>query len=94
MGGASNSKNLGRYHYVLFGIQSDVDHPERSGAYFEFDDQSNGAMNSIQEFSIGDNSVVFQLRGGKSIGIDCGVPEKVWDEFKQGVRTVFSLSIH
>jgi hypothetical protein len=94
MGGASNSKSLGRYHYVLFGIQSDINHPENSGTYFEFDDQSNGATNSVQEVSMGDNSVTFKLQGGKSIEIDCDVPIKDWDEFKQGVRTVFGLLTH
>ena len=39
MGGASNTAGTADHHYVLFGRQTDEQHPEFSGVYFEFDDQ-------------------------------------------------------
>lgn len=92
MGGASNKNGGDRYHYVLFGIQEDAQHPENSGIYFEYDDQANGAINSVEAVSIGGKSVVFELKGGKSIEIKCNVSTEQWDEFKQGIQTVFPKS--
>lgn len=90
LGGASNAKGTEKYHYVLFGTQRDAQHPENSGAYFEYDDQSNGAVNSVKAISIGDKSVVFKLKGGRSIEVNCNnVSAKHWAEFKRAIRTVF-----
>jgi hypothetical protein len=89
LGGASNAKGAEEYHYVLFGSQQDPEHPENSGAYFEYDDQSNGAVNSVKAVSIGDKSVAFKLKGGKSIEVNCKVSAEQWAELKQGIRTVF-----
>lgn len=89
LGGASNAKGTEKYHYVLFGIQEDTQHPENSGVYFEYDDQRNGAINSVESVSFGRKSVVFELKGGKSIQIDCDVSMARWKELERGVRAVF-----
>jgi hypothetical protein len=88
-GGASNSTSAEKQHYVLFGTQQDVQHPENSGVYFEYDDQSNGAVNSVKAVSIGGKSVAFKLKGGKSIEVNCDVSAEQWAELKRAIRTVF-----
>ncbi len=89
LGGASNSKSSEKYHYVLFGIQADLQDSENSGVYFEWDDQSNGAMNSVKEVVIGDKSVTIIMKEGESLEIKCNVSTEQWDELNQGLRTVF-----
>jgi len=89
LGGASNSKNSEQYHYVLFGIQTDLQNAENGGEYFEWDDQSNGAINSVKEVVIGDKSVFFIMNEGESLEINCKLSAEQWDELKQGLRTVF-----
>lgn len=89
LGGASNSKSPEKYHYILFGGQEDKPHPKNSGIYFEYDDQSNGAVNSVKTVIIDGKTVVFKLRSGKSIEITCNVNTQEWSEFKRGIRAVF-----
>jgi len=89
LAGASNSKSAEKYHYVLFGVQEDRQHPENSGIYFEYDDQSNGGVNSIKTVVLGNKAVVFKLKGGKSIEINCDVNTEEWNEFRQGIHTIF-----
>ena|SRR5689334_3015363 len=89
IGGASNSKNEKKCHYILFGLQEDTQHPENSSVYFEYDDQRNGRLNSVEAVSIGDKSIIFELKGGKSIEIRCDVSARQWEKLKAGIRTVF-----
>lgn len=89
IGGASNSKSEEKHHYVLFGVQKDDMYPENSGVYFEYDDQSNGAINSVKAVSIGDKSVVFKLKDESSVEVNCSVSAEQWDELQRGLRTVF-----
>jgi hypothetical protein len=89
MGGASNVMSTEEQHYVLFGAQNDSQHPENSGIYFEYDDQGNSAVNSVHAVSIGDKSVLFKLKGGKSIEVNCNLSGEQWEELLCGVRTVF-----
>ncbi|MEW6158455.1 MAG: hypothetical protein AB1813_13565 [Verrucomicrobiota bacterium] len=89
LGGASNSKSAEKYHYVLFGVQKDCQHPENTGIYFEFDDQRNGGINSIKAVVLSNKAVAFKLKGGKSIEIDCNVSAQEWNEFKRGIHAVF-----
>jgi hypothetical protein len=89
LGGASNSTSAEKRHYVLFGAQQDAQHPENSGVYFEYDDQSNGEVNSVKEVSIGGKSVVFKLKDGKSIEVNCDASTEQWAELKTAIRTVF-----
>ncbi len=93
LGGASNAKSAEEYHYVLFGTQQDAQRPENSGAYFEYDDQSKGAVGSVEAVSIDARSVVFKLKSGKSIEVICGVGTEQWNEFQRGLRTVFPHQI-
>lgn len=92
LGGASNSKSAAEYHYVLFGIQKDSQHPENSGVYFEYDDQSNGTVNAVQSVLIGSESVVFRLKSGKEIEVEFEVSAQEWSELKRAIRTVFPRS--
>ena len=89
LGGASNSKSLEKFHYVLFGIQTDLQNSENGGEYFEWDDQINGAINSVKEVVISENKVLFIINQGESIEINCNVSAEQWDELKQGLQTVF-----
>jgi hypothetical protein len=95
LGGASNAKLVGKSHYILFGTQTDLKHPENSGIYFEYDSQSNGSINAIEAVRIGANVVAFKLKKGKSIEVQCNVSADEWHEFKRGIHTVFpQSSIH
>ena len=89
IGGASNSKSSEKHHYILFSVQDDVQHPENSGVYFEYDDQSNGAVNSVTKASIGDRRVSFKLKSGKTIEISCNVSKEQWEDLERAIRNVF-----
>jgi len=91
LGGASNSKSTEKYHYVLFGTQKDCQHPEFSGVYFEYDDQSKGAVNSVDTVAIVDRTVTFRLKNGEAIEVDCDVSAEQWKELLLGLATVFQL---
>jgi len=75
MGGASNEAGTAGYHYVLFGRQTDEQHPECSGVYFEFDDQIHGAVDCITRVAIADELVRFELRDGQKIVVRRGMAE-------------------
>jgi hypothetical protein len=94
LGGASNSKGKEKYHCVIFGHQEDPQHPEYTGAYFEYDDQSNGAVNCVKEVSISNKLVVFKLKKGESIEVGCNVSAEQWEDFLRGISTVFSSILH
>ena len=89
LGGASNAKGAEKYHYVLFGTQQDAQHPENSGVYFEYDDQTKGGVNVAKAVTIGEKFVIFKLRGGKLIEVNCNVSEDQWDDLQRGIRSVF-----
>ena len=89
IGGASNSASAEKQHYVLFGVQKDSQHPDNSGVYFEYDDQSKGAVNCVKTVMIGDKSVGFRLKDGKSIEVRCNVSAYEWEALKRGIRIVF-----
>jgi hypothetical protein len=93
MGGASNAAGTADYHYVLFGRQTDEQHPERSGVYFEFDDQIHGAVDCITRVAIADDSVRFELRDGQKIVVRRGMPEPQWSGFLRGIHDAFGYEI-
>lgn len=93
VGGASNARSAEAYHYVLFGAQEERQHSRNSGIYFEYDGQSNGAVNCVESVSMGDKTVAFKLRGGKSIEIKVNVSGREWIAFKKGIRQVFPKSV-
>ncbi len=89
MGGASNAADTPNYHYVLFGRQTDDQHPEFSGIYFEFDDQLHSSVNSVNRVIVGQDSVVFELNHHPKITIRRGTSQPQWQEFLGGIREVF-----
>lgn len=89
MGGASNAADIPDYHYVLFGRQTDDQHPEFSGIYFEFDDQLHGSVNSVKRVRVSQHSVVFELSHHPKIVIRRGTSQPQWQEFVRGIREVF-----
>jgi hypothetical protein len=93
LGGASNSANKKDYHYVLFGRQTDVQHPEFNGVYFEFDDQINGAANCVAGVVIREGAVDFGLKDGRKITVICGMTSAQWDRFLSGIRHTFDHEI-
>jgi len=88
-GGASNSAGTAEHHYVLFGRQSDDQHPENSGVYFEFDDQIHGAVDGVAKVMIADGSVEFELIDQSNIVVRRRTEEPEWTEFLCGIHDVF-----
>jgi hypothetical protein len=93
LGGASNGQAGEKYHYVLFGKQRDAQHPENTGIYFEFDNQRNGAVNSVKAVRISEGTVIFTLKRGKAIEVNCNVSADQWEELQRGLRQVFPKNI-
>ena len=93
MGGASTSTSQAEYHYVLFGLQIDDQHPKNNGVYFEYDDQLNGSVDSVNSIQIADTAVRFSLANGKVITVICNTADSKWDELLNGIRSVFSPTI-
>ena len=93
LGGASNAASTTDYHYVLFGRQTDEQHPEFSGVYFEFDDQSNGAANCVASVIIRDRAVDFGLKDGRKITVLSGISVAHWDSFLAGIHDTFDYEI-
>ena len=93
MGGASNAACTADYHYVLFGRDTDEQHPECSGVYFEFDDQIHGAVDCIARVSIADDLVTFDLRDGQKIVVRRGMAESKWSGFLRGIHDAFGDEI-
>lgn len=93
MGGASNAASAAEYHYILFGRQTDEQHPEWSGVYFEFDDQSFGAVDCVTRVTMADEFVRFELRDGQEIVVKRGMEESHWSKFLRGIHDVFGDEI-
>jgi hypothetical protein len=89
MGGASNAVGTGDYHYVLFGRDTDEQHPERCGVYFEFDDQIHGAVDCVAAVAVADDRVRFRLRDGQNIVVRRGMAEPQWACFLRGIHDAF-----
>ena len=93
MGGASNAAGAADYHYVLFGRDTDEQHPERSGIYFEFDDQIHGAVDCVSTVAIVDDRVSFELRDGQTIVVRRGMAVPKWSSFLRGIHDAFGDEI-
>jgi hypothetical protein len=93
MGGASNAAGTADSHYVLFGRQTDEQHPDCSGVYFEFDDQINGAVDCITRVSIAADLVRFELRDGQRIVVRRGMAGSQWAVFLRGIHDSFGDDI-
>jgi hypothetical protein len=89
MGGASNAAGQRNYHYVLFGVQEDDQNPDNNGVYFEFDDQINGSVNSVNQIAISSSKVDFVLIDGTLIRVMCQASAAKWKEFLDGIKRVF-----
>ena len=90
IGGASNAKSESMAHYLLFGKQIDPQHAWNSGIYFEYDNQRNGRVNSVNRLAVGDDVINFFLVNGGVITVRRGVSEHEWARFKTGIGAVFS----
>ena len=93
MGGASNAADTKDYHYVLFGRQTDDQHPKCSGVYFEFDDQIHGSVDSVTRVVVADDVVEFELKDQQKIVVRRGMGEPQWSGFLRGIYDVFSDDI-
>ena len=93
IGGASNAADTTDYYYVLFGRQTDDQHPECCGVYFEFDDQIHGAVDCVTGVVIADDRVSFALRDGQIIVVRCGMAEPQWSGFLRGIHDAFGDEI-
>jgi hypothetical protein len=89
MGGASNAQDENEYHYILFGRQVDDQHPDNTGAYFEYDDQKFGSVNCVERIVIGDKLVEFTLWNGEEIVVWSNTSELQWHELIKGIYSVF-----
>ncbi len=92
MGGASNSGSSQEYHYVLFGIQEDIQHPCKSGIYFEYDDQINGSLNQVQHIFVSDTMAKFVLNDATKIIVRNTVSVTEWQGFLRGIELVFGAN--
>ena len=93
MGGASEAAGTADYHYVLFGRQTDQEHPPNNGVYFEFDDQSHGAVDCVSRIIVAANLVSFELKDGPKIVVRRGTTEPQWTEFLKGIHDTFGHDI-
>jgi len=89
LGGASNSKASGAYHYILFGKQVDPQHSWNSGLYFEFDSQRNGGVNRVTKVVLTQGEVRFSLGDREAILVRRSQDDKGWQKFAEGVHEVF-----
>jgi hypothetical protein len=87
--GASNGMETEDHHYVLFGRQTDGQHPECNGIYFEFDDQIHGSVNCVTRIKITAEGVEFKLKDGMTIVVRRGMGEQQWSEFLRRIHEVF-----
>ncbi len=93
MWGASNGASAKDYHYVLFGRQTDIQHPECSGVYFEFDDQVHGSVDCVTKVLIAKDAVEFELKARQKIVVRRGIGDPQWTEFVRGILNVFQDDI-
>ena len=70
-------------------MQVDRQHPKNSGVYFEFDDQINGAVNSVNRIRLRVGEAEFTMNDGKTITVKRDAGNK-WDEFVAGIRSTFA----
>jgi hypothetical protein len=93
IGGASNAAGTADHHYVLFGRQTDEQHSECSGVYFEFDDQIHGAVDCVTRVVIADDCVRFELRDSQKIVVRRGMAEPQWSGFVRRIHDAFGDEI-
>ncbi len=93
LGGASNTRDSGASHYVLFGIQKDEQQPANSGIYFEWDDQENGMINCVSTVSVTSERAVFTLTTGKKIVVERGVSAPEWARLEAGIAQIFASQL-
>jgi hypothetical protein len=93
LGGASNAEADEEYHYILFGRQIDSQHPQNSGTYFEFDDQSNGDVNVVEGIIISENDVTFTVANSETIRVRRNVSDVDWQEFLRGIAESFDAEL-
>ena len=93
MGGAASAASATDYHYVLFGRQTDEQHPEWSAVYFEFDDQIHGSVGNVTRVAIADGLVRFELRDGQTIAVRRGMAEPQGAGFLRGIHEAFGDEI-
>jgi hypothetical protein len=93
LGGASNSEAEEEYHYILFGRQTDTQHPEYSGTYFEFDDQSNGDVNIVECIVITNSDATFTLSDSETIRVLRNQNDVGWQEFLRGIAESFEANL-
>jgi hypothetical protein len=92
LGGASNSRSSTKYHYILFGLQDDKQHPGNSGIYFEYDDQINGSVNCVERILVSDTMATFVLNDSTEIMVQSKVTQTEWQNFLRGVVAVFGTN--
>ena len=93
LGGASNAAAGADYHYVLFGKQSDEQHPSNSGAYFEFDNQTNGTVNKVWKITVANDEVIFFLEDANTIVVRSKTSKENWAGFLHGIRETFDAAM-
>ncbi len=93
LGSASAGTGTKNYHYVLFSRQTDDQHPEFNGVYFEYDDPLNGVGELVKNVVVGDRYVEFQLKDRRRIVVRCGTDEPQWSTFLRGIRDAFQDDI-
>jgi hypothetical protein len=93
LGGASCGAETRGYHYVLFGSQTDDQHPEFTGVYFEFDSPRDGDVDIVNRVLVGDSEVRFELHDRRKIIVRRGTDQRQWGEFARGLQEVFGERI-
>jgi hypothetical protein len=93
LAGASNSKDTGNQHYLLFGKQEDPQHSWNSGMYFEFDDQSNGGVNIVTGVVVQSGRIVFMLKSGSRVEVGSATDAASWESFIAAVRESFPTQL-
>jgi hypothetical protein len=93
IGGASNAASAEDYHYVLFGFQSDDQHPEYTGVYFEFDDQIHGSVNGVSNVTTSNDAVEFVLKDRQVIVVKRGMDPVEWSAFLTAIANTFPADL-
>ena len=93
IGGASNSASAEDYHYVLFGNQSDDQHPDSVGVYFEFDDQAHGVVNCVSKVTTDSDTATFVLKDRQVIAVRRGMGEGEWSAFLKAIAETFPADL-
>ena len=93
LGGASTGAGTKTYHYVSFSRQTDDQHPEFNGVYFEYDDPRSGAGDCVKSVVVGERVVEFELKDRRKIIVRRGMDELQWSTFLRGIHDVFGDEI-